>query len=115
VYFHNANSLAGRIGAEVKKSWLFDSSSTHAQILNTWFRTDLRQEFVANPRVSFSSATGPVAFESDSRGSQVELSAGVTAQFRSVAFYASAGYDFGVGVENHSNGYGGKVGLRYNW
>ncbi|MFM0088887.1 autotransporter outer membrane beta-barrel domain-containing protein [Paraburkholderia sediminicola] len=115
VYFHNANSLAGRIGAEVKKSWLFDSSSTHAEILNTWFRTDLRQEFVANPRVSFSSATGPVAFESDSRGSQVELSAGVTAQFRSVAFYASAGYDFGVGVENHSNGYGGKVGLRYNW
>lgn len=114
VYFNSANSLAGRIGTEVKKSWVLDPASKNAQVLNAWFRADYWQEFLANPGVSFSSAAGPVAFQSDLRGSWVGLRAGVTGQLaKNVSAYASLGYD--IGIDNHGDGYNGKGGLRINW
>lgn len=114
VYFGNANSLAGRIGGEVKKNWALGSDAAQPHLMSTWLRVDLWREFMANPGVSFSTPTTPVSFHSDLKGTWVGLRAGISSQLaRNVFIYANAGYD--IGVDNHSDGYSGKAGIRINW
>lgn len=114
VYFDNANSLAGRVGAEVKKNWALGSDTTHPRLMSTWLRVDLWREFMANPGVSFSTPTTPVSFHSDVKGSWVGLRGGLSSQLaRNVFVYANVGYD--IGVSNRGDGYSGKAGIRINW
>jgi outer membrane autotransporter protein len=114
VYFGNANSLAGRVGGEVKKNWALGSDAAQPRMMSTWLRVDLWREFMANPGVSFSTPTTPVSFHSDLKGTWVGLRAGISSQLaRNVFIYANAGYD--IGVDNHSDGYSGRAGIRINW
>lgn len=114
VYFDNANSLAGRVGSEAKKSWAFGSDAAQPRSISTWLRVDLWREFMANPGVAFSTPTTPVSFHSNLEGSWVGLRAGLSSQLaRNVFVYANVGYD--IGVSNHGDGYGGRAGLRISW
>lgn len=114
VYFDNANALAGRIGTEAKKNWGIGNDPTRPRLMSAWLRVDLWREFMANPGVAFSTPTTPVSFHSDLKRSWVGLRTGVSSQLaQNVFVYASAGYD--AGVNDHSNGYSGKVGMRINW
>lgn len=114
VYFGNADSLAGRVGGEVKRSWTLNDDASHPKLVNTWLRLDLWREFMANPSVSFSTPTTPVGFQSDLKGSWIGLRGGFTSQLaRNVFVYANIGYD--IGVQNHGDGYSGKAGVRINW
>lgn len=114
VYFDNANSLAGRMGTEAKKSWALGGDTAQPRLMSTWLRVDLWREFMANPGVAFSTPTTPVSFHSNLEGSWVGLRAGLSSQLsRSVFVYANVGYD--IGVSNHGDGYGGKAGIRITW
>ena len=114
VYFDNANSLAGRVGAEAKKNWALGGDTSQPRMMSTWLRVDLWREFMANPGVAFSTPTTPVSFHSNLQGSWVGLRAGLSSQLaRNVFVYANVGYD--IGVSNHGDGYGGRAGIRINW
>jgi fibronectin-binding autotransporter adhesin len=108
----NADSLAGRVGGEVKKSWAVGSDTP--RLMNTWLRVDLWREFMANPGVAFSTPTTPVSFHSNLEGSWVGLRTGFSSQLATNVFvYANVGYD--IGISNHGDGYSGKAGVRINW
>jgi fibronectin-binding autotransporter adhesin len=114
VYFDNADSLAGRVGGEMKKNWALGSSSSQPRLINTWLRVDLWREFMANPSVAFSTPTTPVSFHSNLQGTWVGLRTGLSSQLaRNVFVYANLGYD--IGVSNHGDGYSGKLGVRIAW
>ncbi|WP_333681490.1 autotransporter outer membrane beta-barrel domain-containing protein, partial [Dyella sp.] len=114
VYFDNANSLAGRVGTEARKTWTLGNDTAQPKLISTWLRVDLWREFMANPGVAFSTPTTPVSFHSNLEGSWVGLRAGLSSQLaRNVFVYANVGYDFGI--DNHGDGYGGKAGIRINW
>jgi outer membrane autotransporter protein len=126
VFFHDADSLPGRLGAELRNArnpdWDFGAMAglprqRTNQVTNqvtTWFRADLWYEFVANPTVAFSSEVGPVPFSSDLRRTWADLRVGATVRLTTnVALFMNAGYD--VSLLNHNFGYDGKAGFRIAW
>jgi hypothetical protein len=90
VFFHNADSLPGRLGAELRNTWnpgwdfgamaglTRPATNQVPNQVTTWFRADLWHEFVANPTVAFSSEVGPVPFSSDLRQTWADLRVGAT-------------------------------------
>lgn len=116
VRFSDADSLAGRIGGRLAKSWTLEEPATggRPRMLTAWLKASLWNEFLGNPKTSFSSATGFIPFRSDLGGSWAELKAGVDAQIaRNVALYASAGYS--VGLDGRSHAYDGRLGVKVSW
>ncbi|MDU0339157.1 autotransporter family protein [Bosea rubneri] len=113
VRFSDVDSLAGRVGARVAKSWALDDGAK-PRLLTTWVKASLWNEFLGNPKTSFSSATGPIGFRSDLGGTWAEVKAGVDAQLtRNTAIYASAGYS--VGTDGRSHAYDGRLGVKVSW
>lgn len=114
VYFKDAGTLAGRIGAEVNKGWSIGGAPSHPRTLTGWLRADLWREFSGDAQVAFSTPAAPMTFRSDLKRSWVSLCAGLSAQLtRNVFVYASGGRDFGV--NDHGKSYSGKAGLRIDW
>ena len=113
VRFSDVQSLAGRIGARLSRTWTLDAENGPKQI-NVWARANLWNEFLGNPKTWFSSADGFVPFHSEMKGAWTQLGGGVTAQLNgNVALYADASYNIGHGGDRRS--WDGKVGVRVNW
>lgn len=113
IRFSDVQSLAGRIGARLSRTWTLDAEHGPRQI-NVWARANLWNEFLGSPKTWFSSADGYVPFRSDMHGSWTQLGGGVTAQLNgNVAVYADASYSIGQGGDRRS--WDGKVGIRVNW
>ncbi len=116
VRYSDADSFAGRIGARLARSWTLEDAASggRPRMLTAWLKASLWNEFLGNPKTSFSSATGFIPFRSDLGGSWAELKAGVDAQVaRNVALYASAGYS--VGLNGRAHAYDGRLGVKVNW
>jgi len=91
VQFRNAESFAARIGARLARTWSLDDSTQRS--ITAWIRPSLWNEFRGDPQTLFSSATGPIPFQSNISGAWVELNAGVDAQItKATSLFASAGY-----------------------
>ena len=113
VRFKDTDSLAGRIGLRVRKDWALDDSPT-PRILSTWARVNLWHEFLADNRMSFASADGPVFFTSNMGGTWGEIQGGATLQLANqTSLFAAAGYQFGLTGDRHA--YNGKLGLKITW
>lgn len=113
VRFGTANSLAGRAGARLARTWVLDDGA-QPRLLTTWLRGNVWKEFSANPRTEVSSEDGFVPFRSNLRGTWYEVTAGVSAQVsRLTSIYANLGYQkaFGSGIQAVN----GTVGVRVNW
>ncbi|KAF1003677.1 MAG: Adhesin BmaC autotransporter [Luteibacter sp.] len=113
VRFGNVNSLAGRAGARLARTWALDEGM-HPRLLTAWLRGNVWREFSANPRTLVSSQEGFVPFHSNLRGTWYEVTAGVSAQVsRKTSIYANLGYQkaFGSGIQAVN----GTVGVRVNW
>ena len=113
VRFGTANSLAGRAGARLARTWALDDGM-QPRLLTTWLRGNVWKEFSANPRTEISSEDGFVPFHSNLRGTWYEVTAGVSAQVsRLTSIYANLGYQkaFGSGIQAVN----GTVGVRVNW
>ena len=113
VRFGNANSVAGRVGARLARSWALDGGA-QPRLITAWLRGNVWHEFSADPRTEVSSETGFVPFRSNLKGSWYELSAGANAQLtRTTTVYANLGYQkgFNRGIQAVS----GTIGVRLNW
>ncbi|MGO4676074.1 autotransporter outer membrane beta-barrel domain-containing protein [Bosea sp. 2YAB26] len=116
VRFSDAESLAGRIGARLAKSWTLEEATPGARprLMTAWLKASLWNEFLGNPKTSFSSATGFIPFRSDLGGAWAELKAGIDAQLtRNTALYATAGYS--IGFDGRSHAYDGRLGIKVSW
>ncbi|SFS15161.1 outer membrane autotransporter barrel domain-containing protein [Dyella sp. OK004] len=113
VRFGNANSVAGRVGARVARTWALDEN-TKPRLVTAWLRGNVWHEFTANPMTEISSNTGFIPFRSNLKGSWYELSAGANAQLtNTTSIYANLGYQkgFNKGIQAVS----GTLGVRVNW
>lgn len=113
VRFSNVESLAGRVGARLAKGWALEDG-THPRMITAWLKASLWNEFLGNPKTSFSSATGMIPFHSDLGGAWAEVRAGVDTQVaRNTALYASAGYS--IALDGRSHAYDGRLGIKVTW
>ena len=113
VRFGNLDSLAGRVGARLARSWVLEGG-THPRGLDLWFNVNVWHEFNANPITSVSSEEGYVPFGSNLKGTWYELQAGISTQVsRTTSLYANLGCDKGF---NHGvQAVNGTIGVRVNW
>ncbi len=113
VQFRNAASVAARIGARLARTWSLDNSAQFRSI-TAWIRPSLWNEFRGAPQTLFSSAAGPVPFQSNIGGAWFEANAGLDAQItKATSLFASAGYQ--VSTDGNTTAYNGKGGLRVAW
>ncbi len=113
VRFSDVESLAGRLGARLAKGWALEDG-THPRMMTAWLKASLWNEFLGNPKTSFSSATGMIPFHSDLGGAWAEVRAGVDTQVaRNTALYASAGYS--IALDGRSHAYDGRLGIKVTW
>jgi outer membrane autotransporter protein len=113
VAFRNIDSLAARIGARIARTWSLEDS-LQPRSITAWIRPSLWNEFRGDPQTLFSSATGPIPFQSDIGGAWVELNAGVDARITTAtSLFASVGYQ--VSTNGSMTAYNGKAGLRVAW
>lgn len=111
VSFDDIQSITGRLGARVAKSWASDDEQ---RAKTAWARASLWHEFEGDTRTEFSSEDGPVPFRGDLGGDTVELRAGFDIEVsKTVSLYASGGYDFSL--EDDSDAYDGKGGVKFLW
>jgi outer membrane autotransporter protein len=112
VQFRNADSLAARIGARIARTWALDD--TQLRSITAWIRPSFWNEFRGDPQTLFSSATGPIPFQSDLGGSWFEFNTGVDAKITAAtSLFGSAGYQ--VSTNGNMTAYNGKGGLRVAW
>ena len=113
VRFSDVDSLAGRIGARLARDWIVGEDGQPRKIA-TWMKASLWNEFLGDPKTSFSSATGMIPFRSDLGGAWGEVKVGVDAQIAgNAALYASAGYSIGLDGRSHASD--GRVGVKFTW
>lgn len=114
VVFSDVDSLVGRLGARLSRSFAIDPDAAQPHVITAWLRPSVWYEFLGNPTTSFSSATGLIPFRSDLGGGWGEILAGFDVQVaRNASFYASASYQ--IGFDGKSDAYGGKFGARVTW
>jgi outer membrane autotransporter protein len=113
VQFRNIESFAARIGARLARTWALDDS-LQPRSITAWIRPSVWNEFRGDPQTLFSSAVGPVPFQSSISGAWFELNAGVDAKITTAtSLFASAGYQ--VSINGNTTAYNGKGGLRIAW
>ncbi|MGO4677556.1 autotransporter domain-containing protein [Bosea sp. 2YAB26] len=104
VRFSDADSLAGRIGARLARSWTLYEATLGARprMLTAWLKASLWNEFMGNPKTAFFSATGFIPFRADLGGNWAEFKVGADAQLtRNTTLYASVGYSVGLDGRSH--------------
>jgi outer membrane autotransporter protein len=114
VQFRNIESFAARIGARFARTWALDDSP-QPRTMTAWLRPSIWNEFRGAPQTLFSSADGPVPFQSNIGGAWFELNAGMDAVItNNTALFANVGYQVGIN-NNNDTAYNGKIGLRMAW
>jgi outer membrane autotransporter protein len=108
IQFNDIKAVIGRLGARLAHKQLINNEKT---ILTTWFRPNFWYQFKGNPNAAFSSAYGFIPFQSQLKGSTLELNLGTTLDLpENLSFYANGSY--GVGLSMHATTYDGRVGMK---
>ena len=98
VQFDDLDSLAGRIGARLARTWAIEEEAqgnggTPARLMTAWGQVNLWHEFAADTTVEFSSATGFIPFSADLDESWIEFGLGGTCQLTQTAsLYGNVNY-----------------------
>jgi fibronectin-binding autotransporter adhesin len=109
IRFDDMESLAGRIGARVAKTW--DQGD---ETLTLWARANLWYEFLGETTSEFSSATGFSPLHADLGGEWLEFNAGVTVDVTSgVSVHGNVTYETDFG--NDLRGLEAQMGVRIAW
>ena len=110
ITFNNVDSLAGRIGARLGRTWMRDTGRQ----MTMWVRPNIWHEFRGKTVTKFSSADGPMPFQSNLNGTWGEINVGVSGQLdRKTTLFANVSYNERFDGKGH--GYNGKIGVRVNW
>ncbi|MBY5543644.1 autotransporter outer membrane beta-barrel domain-containing protein [Rhizobium leguminosarum] len=116
VRYDNLNSLAGRIGARVARTWEAEEATATepARLATVWGRVNLWHEFTAKAQTEVSSANGFVPFSSNLDETWIELGLGATRQVSSnTSLYGNVNFSTSFDGDNYA--WNGKLGLRVNW
>jgi len=114
VKFSNVDSLIGRIGARLGRTWSLDGNGPAARLITAWIRPNVWQEFRGNPVTQFSSEDGFIPFRADLGGTWGEVNVGVSGQVNlNTTLFADASYQ--SRFDGGGFAYNGKAGVRINW
>jgi len=114
VRFEDGDSLVGRVGARLHRTWADENEKGEQRLRSGWVRLNLWHEFLDQPKLSFATADGDVSFTSDTGENWLELNGGSTLQMNEHGFlYFNASYSWDLDGRGHA--YTGKLGVRFNW
>lgn len=116
IHFGDMNSLAGRIGAKVARTWEAEEAtkSERARLATIWGRVNLWHEFTAQTRTEFSSANGFVPFSANLDETWIEIGVGASRQVtRNATLFGNLNVETTFDGNNYA--LNGKVGVRMNW
>ena len=117
VRFDNLNSLTGRIGGRVARTWTVEEAANDkpARLATAWGRVNIWHEFLdTTSTTSFSSQTGFIPFTADLDENWVEVGVGGSLQMTaSTTVYGNV--NFSTPFDGGGYGIDGKIGLRMNW
>ncbi len=113
--FDTSNSVTGRIGARLARSWDADGTDKTSQRSYTvWGRASLWHEFAAEAQTDISSANGPVAFASDLKETWLEIGIGGTTRLsQSTSLYGNVNFSTTFDADQYA--WNGKLGLKMTW
>lgn len=113
IAFGDAQSLAGRLGVRLARTWIRGSAAAPREV-TAWVRASAWHEFLGDPNTRFSSSLGSIPFRADTAGSWGEIKLGVTGEVARNAFvFVSVGYQ--RGFDGSREAWDGKIGVRVNW
>ena len=114
VRFDQTDSLVGRIGLRVERTWSRETGGGETRMTTGWGRLNLRHEFLEQPKTTFQTEDADVSFLADTGKNWLELNGGLTRQMsnRSV-IYLNAAYQWDLDGQGYA--YSGKFGVRFNW
>jgi outer membrane autotransporter protein len=125
VRFSDLDSLAGRIGARLARSWSLEEEAQGdgpgegmppepGRDASLWLRADIWHEFLGEPTTEFSSADGFVPFTADLEGSWFKVGFGGTYDFTTNStLYANVNYD--RSFDGDAYAWEGKLGVKVEW
>ena len=116
VRYDNLNSLAGRIGARIARTWEAEEATATeaARLATVWGRVNLWHEFTAKAQTDISSANGFVPFSADLNEIWIEIGVGATRQIsEKTSLYGNLNFSTTFDGDNYA--WNGKFGLRVNW
>jgi outer membrane autotransporter protein len=121
VRYSDEDSLAGRVGLRLARSWDLEEvrnpatgAAPQTRQASLWFRGDLWDEFLDQPTTEFSSAHGFIPFTADLTGSWWKLGLGGTYDFKTNAtFYGNVNYE--RTFDGDAYAWEGKLGLKVTW
>ncbi len=117
VRFDDTNSLPGRIGARLARTWAVEEASgqTPARLATVWGRVNYWHNFLdSDVTTSFSSANGFVPFTAELEDSWIEADFGGTVELsQTTSVYGNL--DLATSFDGDAYSIGGKVGLRMKW
>lgn len=110
IRFEDTDSLAGRIGARVAKTW----AQGDRNAITLWGRVNLWNEFKGDTKTEFSSAAGFVPLHADLGGDWVEFNAGITAEITDkLSVHTNVAYETDFNDQQQSVEM--QLGLRLSW
>jgi outer membrane autotransporter protein len=113
VNFDAGNSLMGRVGARVARSW--NAGRPDAPLMRSvWARLSSWREFRNTARVNFQSEAGPVGYDSNNRGDWWEINTGFTAQVGKSS-YLTANLGYYKSYDGRRHAADARIGLKVNW
>jgi outer membrane autotransporter protein len=114
VSFSDVESLVGRLGARLARTWELDPGETDPRQITGWLRASFAYEFLGEPVTAFSSGEGPVPFGADYSGPSVILNAGLDADLGdNTALYANVDYEYQF--DDRGESIGGEIALKVRW
>lgn len=114
IRFDDEDSLAGRIGAKLSRSWTVGGEGGSPREFTVWGRADLWHEFLGDPVTEFSSAIGFIPFTADLGGSWGRVGIGGAFELSSsTTLYGNVNYEHAFDGDAYA--WDGKVGLKIKW
>jgi outer membrane autotransporter protein len=114
VRYSDQDSLAGRVGLRLSRSWDAAEPGEPPRAMNIWGNVDLWHEFLGEPTTEFSSASGYIPFTASVDQSWAKFSVGGDFQINeTTALYGNIGYDTTFDGDTH--GIDGSIGFKFSW
>jgi outer membrane autotransporter protein len=115
VSYSDTDSLAGRIGARLTRSWDAAGGGEPSQPAVVWARVNLWQEFLANPTTTFSAFGQSVPFTGslDDSWAEIEIGADMKARAEAWSFYGDLSYQ--ATFDGDATAFGAEAGVKWRW
>jgi outer membrane autotransporter protein len=112
--YDNTDSLIGRIGARVAKTWNRADAGQQTRLTTASARVSIWHEFLDRPSTTWRTETGPVTFVADTGKTWLELVGALSHQLgRKTTLYGDAGYNWDV--NGRGRALSARLGVRFNW